>query len=285
MVILYGSSWFLSGQVGFGAATIHPMVIICTVMAAYYGVAVGLTALALALVPLVGFDLHARGIDEPFQSYSLEVLFWPALSGVAVLVLGSFRDLRENQLADARRKIEQLRLEVESVLDVSDAALAALKQNEAQIAMRQEISPLYVLKALERLTHGTRSDFEKNLSQLLRLVAPDAEYALLASDGAVVSSSAAISEATLASMRSLVPGAAEDVMTLDPADGDEAKGTIVAACRVSDRSGLVIGVATARPAAAEDLADYLPEIARAIDAQAPKLVPAGRRRRRPRAVA
>jgi len=270
LLFLYGTRWLLSGDPGFSGAELHPMLLVAAVVSAYCGVVGGAAVFALALLPYAAYDLPVRGIEQSFQSHKLEVLFWPALAAVAVVVLGGLRDLREHKLSAAHHTIAGLHRDLEAVQSASEAALSALRRNEAAIAMRNEISPLPVFKALLQMRDGDGANFEKDLSRFLWVVSSDAEFALFTRQGTAVSASPGISSNTLALMRRLAKDAEGAGLKLDPSEGYVAEGQMIIACSVSDESGLVICVSCKKETASEYLADYLAEIAGVIEVQARK---------------
>lgn len=282
---LYGIPWLVWGQPTYSTETLHPILVFCAIVAAYNGVAGGLAALVLALVPFAFFDLGPREIDASFQSYSLNVLFWPALTAIAVLFVGSIRDLQEKRLAEALSRIETLEREEEALQRVADAALTALRQNEVQIATRHEVSPLTVLEALEQLSLGGIADFEQDFAHLVRLIAPDADFALLSDNGDAVSASSDVEECTLNQMRKILPNVAGEQATSCQVDGPASDGKMVAACPVSGETGLAICVSYSTHSAIEDLVKYLPQFAKRIEMQAQMLSPGNGKRSHIRAIA
>ncbi|WP_143042341.1 hypothetical protein [Citreimonas salinaria] len=234
-----------------------------------------MTTLALALGPYAAFDIPLRSGDEMLHLHSLQVLSWPAFSAVAVALFGSARDLREGELSVARQMIVRLRDELAIVQKAADAALDALKRNEAEIAMRRDITPLMVIKALNRLGKSQPASFARDLAHVLRLIAPAADFALLSEDGEAIAASGSIRTSTLDQMRRCILGALENGSKVSPAvrkalDSDARK---ILTLRVTGEPGLVLCVTCASSHETEEIADYLPEVGDAIGQTARKLVP------------
>ena len=285
LLCLYGVPWLIWGDIGYSTETLHPMLLLCAMVAAYYGVVSGLMTLALAMVPFAAFDLVAREINTSFHSYLLHVLLWPALAAMAVLLLGSARDLQEKRLEESLSKIEKLEREAEALKEVADAALSALRQNEAKIAKRRQVNTLAVLEALEQLNLGNTVEFDQGFAHLLRLVAPDADFALLSEDGDILSTSSEIDHGTLHIMHNILPSILAKHADPDHVEVSTCDGMTVAACPVNGRTDLVLCVSYSTGSAIDDLVNYLPQFAKSIDSQARFLAPAGDNKTQIRAIA
>jgi hypothetical protein len=270
LIALYTAPWLLWGETGFSGATIHPMVVLCAVIATFYGVIAGLTALALSVVPYATFDVSPRSVDELFHNYSLQVLAWPAFSAVCVVLFGAARDLREGSLSAARTTIGRLNRELDVVQKAADAALQALKCNEAEIAMRHGATPLVVIKALARLRQSGPKTIMSDLAHVFWLVAPTSDFALFSVGGETIMASASIRASTLERMRRSVASASDVSVSVKstPGRASDLENRTILALRTKGASRLVICVACASSTVIEEMTDYLPEIAELIGTKA-----------------
>jgi len=281
LIVLYGVPWLLWGEIGYEAATFHPMLIVCAVAAAYHGVVSGLTVLALLIAPYAAFDVPSRGVDEMLHLYSLQVLFWPALSAIAVAIFGSVRDLREGELSTALSTIDQLRGDLTMVQKAADAALLALKRNEAEIATRRDMTPLVVIKALKRLSKSEPTSFAGDLERVFWLIAPSADFVLFSGDAEPIAASSNIRSITIDQMRRCISSASAEGVVLKPAakQGFDPEAMTIVAYRANCKPELVFCVACPNDMEADEIMEYLPEVSEAIGKTASSIKP--KRRSKP----
>lgn len=281
LIVLYGTPWLLWGEIGYEAASFHPMLIVCAVAAAYHGVLSGLTVLALLIAPYAAFDVPSRAVDEMLHLYSLRVLFWPALSAIAVAIFGSVRDLREGELSTARDTIDRLRSDLTMVQKAADAALVALKRNEAEIATRRDMTPLVVIKALKRLGKCEPTSFTADLERVFWLIAPSADFVLFSSDAEPIAAASNIRSSMIDQMRRCISSATVEGAVLKPAAmyGFDPEAMAIVAYRANCKPAFVFCVACRNDMEADEILQYLPEVSEAIGKTANSIKP--KRRSRP----